>query len=193
MLCPDRLPTPVAAPLTAHTESSALKSTAANVRVTRIGTYAAVTPKDINGKSDPYLKIWLDTTPNYCYQTEVRTATLLPKWDLTKTPFVFPHDSFLPEQVIVRLEVWDKDRVYDDFIGFGQVCLRTDLKSPHSHNISLHNGTTPAGVIAVEVWFDGPRHATTIPAVAPVPNPTTTTTVATSGPAAAPAAHPPAS
>jgi len=65
---------------------------------------------DLNGKSDPYCKIIIDGEQTY--KTRVKHETLNPDWDYVIT---LPGGK---NSAVFDIEVWDKDVVGKDFLGY---------------------------------------------------------------------------
>jgi len=64
---------------------------------------------DIGGKSDPYCKLFLKLQE---FKTKVINDNLDPVWDEE-----FTFEGLKEKKGILLVELWDKDLVYDDFIG----------------------------------------------------------------------------
>lgn len=80
-------------------------------------------PKDLNGKSDPYVKVIANG--HLRHKTAIIKANLFPNWDTTKEVVQIPYSSALK---MVDLECWDWDRVgSDDFMGECSIDM-ADLK-----------------------------------------------------------------
>jgi len=72
---------------------------------------------DMNGKSDPYLKIFYGAEK---YKTSVQKATLTPHWDQTFSI------KYKDSEKILRIECWDWDRIgANDFMGQIEIDLST--------------------------------------------------------------------
>jgi len=95
--------------------------------------------KDINGKSDPYVMLWIGTkSKSQMKGTKKKNKTLKPLWNET---FKFEYDeSKYGENPMIKFRVWDYDRVgAHDFMGKVNIPFADVMKAPN---------TTLSG------WFD---------------------------------------
>jgi len=81
-----------------------------------------VRPADPNGKSDPYVVVWLNK--NKAHTTRVHDVTLDPKWfeklyiGINKDGSGQAITKELLDEMPVDIVVWDKDKIgSDDFLG----------------------------------------------------------------------------
>eukprot|EP00268_Persea_americana_P037890 TRINITY_DN3757_c1_g1_i1.p1 TRINITY_DN3757_c1_g1~~TRINITY_DN3757_c1_g1_i1.p1 ORF type:complete len:767 (-),score=199.25 TRINITY_DN3757_c1_g1_i1:288-2588(-) len=81
---------------------------------------------DLNGLSDPYVKGKLGT---YQFRTKIQKKTLAPKW---QEEFKIPIHTWEPPNVLL-LEVFDKDRIFDDSLGHCSVNI-SDLRGGQRHD-----------------------------------------------------------
>eukprot|EP01132_Coremiostelium_polycephalum_P004573 gene4573-5703_t len=86
---------------------------------------------DMNGASDPYVKVFKITKKNEkkCkWTTQVCKNTLHPKFN------EYDNISFTPRKKFLFLELWDKDILVDDLIGLATV--EVDLDNMPQHHIA---------------------------------------------------------
>jgi len=142
-----------------------------------------------HGRSpDPYVLVWLSEgvdpptdvsklpkdpkhgTHGFCvYKTPYVKNTLLPTFDLTKTPFVMPLTGRALElmqqgNLFLNVEAWDRDFLHDDFVGWSNAEVprfSPHQMLPHHGVISLNlidgadrETAKPAGTIDVYCEFD---------------------------------------
>ncbi|RWR97397.1 C2 domain-containing protein [Cinnamomum micranthum f. kanehirae] len=81
---------------------------------------------DLNGLSDPYVKGKLGT---YQFRTKIQKKTLAPKW---QEEFKIPIHTWESPNVLL-LEVFDKDRMFDDSLGDCSVNI-SDLRGGQRHD-----------------------------------------------------------
>ena len=103
--------------------------TAASTLICRVVSAKDLASKDMNGLSDPYVKVEL--LPDPCKASQVKTSVikkcLNPTWDET-----IVYEGVLDEDMkakTLRLQVFDKDPIGCDFIGETRTtlsCLPTD-------------------------------------------------------------------
>jgi len=108
--------------------------------------------KDLNGKSDPYLKV----TPSNkkvagVAKSKIVKANLNPKWDLS-----FTMDTAVAEETKFKLTVWDKDTLSDDKIGY-YVLNVNKMTIPFSKPVAL-KGKGRCGYISLKVEPCSNRH-----------------------------------
>ncbi|OIW19900.1 hypothetical protein TanjilG_28771 [Lupinus angustifolius] len=86
-------------------------------------------PEDLNGLLDPYVKGRLG---GYRFRTEIQKKTVTPKWH---EEFRIPIITWEFNNVLA-IEVWDKDRFYDNTLGDCSVNIG-DLKDGQRHDMWL--------------------------------------------------------
>lgn len=124
----------------AFTDSSALKSARLHAHIIEAKD---VQPSDVGGKADPYCVLYLlgINDSDKLQKTEVKAATLDPKWDErfvwnsdNLEPFVVRTDDQLELFGYLVIDVWDKDVGNpDDFLGRVLIPFRevsTDSQTP---------------------------------------------------------------
>jgi hypothetical protein len=84
-----------------------------------------LTPKDSNGKSDPYFYWWLDLNESKKEKSTIQKKTLNPRWDQTWRVTI---DE--AKNKIITVELWDKDPTTDDFMGLVKVFIADALQTP---------------------------------------------------------------
>ncbi|KAN0037632.1 hypothetical protein ACTFIV_002985 [Dictyostelium citrinum] len=75
-----------------------------------------VDSKDLNGKSDPYFKIYKTSSnggSTFVYQSKVIKKTLNPKWDLIYLPLSFFNNGDKFNQLSIHVYDWDKIGKHD--------------------------------------------------------------------------------
>ncbi|KAN0044856.1 hypothetical protein ACTA71_006382 [Dictyostelium dimigraforme] len=75
-----------------------------------------VDAKDLNGKSDPYFKIYKSSSNGasiFVYQSKVIKKTLNPKWDLIHLPISFFNNGDMYSELTIHVYDWDKIGKHD--------------------------------------------------------------------------------
>ncbi len=160
-MCVEQIDIPRVKPPAIHNDFSGQPSPIA-LSVKKIGTFAPVASRDVNGKSDPYCIVWFDDC-KYALKTPVLKETLSPVWDFSAQPMTFGLEAggraTSEGHVILRVECWDSDSVgSDDFIGFGAHALNiTEFPAGHEHHTVLielfEAKQKPTGILKVEVHW----------------------------------------
>ncbi|XP_061133860.1 uncharacterized protein LOC133153776 [Syngnathus typhle] len=88
-------------------------------------------PSDILGITDGYVKVFCGSAT--LGKTEVRKDTVNPWWEEEFSYFK------AQAQDVLRLEVYDRDLVFDDLLG---VCQRQIRPGTHAHDCFLKKGGT---------------------------------------------------
>ncbi|KAF4114797.1 hypothetical protein G5714_005020 [Onychostoma macrolepis] len=109
--------------------ASQLDFASAAVRVSSI--YArGLTGDPFGNQPDPYIKVWCGST--FGGQTEYQRDTANPSWS---AEFSFPNCRVGAN---LKLEVWDKDLIFDDYLG---TCTKTLSRGVFNAVCSLNAGT----------------------------------------------------
>jgi len=104
---PAAVPVPVAKPVKQKEEPEP-NWEALRIRILRGCNLA---PKNSNGKSDPYLKLWCG---QYKYKSKKKTNTLVPEWN--ETAKLIPSTICTTKRI--EVECWDWDLIgSDNFMG----------------------------------------------------------------------------
>jgi hypothetical protein len=140
------------------------------VSILKIDTLEELPAKDLTGSADPYVIVWL-THFNGALATPHQAKSLRPFWDcssekpdkLGNRRLEFPisrraYKSLLEGKLELNVEVWDKDMVFDDFMGYSNTLLSIYHRNEEIR-LPLRDKEKSVGALGLHVSVSVVNHA----------------------------------